>query len=215
VIPFNDLERVSALFAERGAEIAAVIVEPVAANMGMVLPADGFLSGLRALCDRQGSVLIFDGVITGFRVALGGAQTHFRVTPDLSTFGKVIGGRYGGRRETGAGPVAWSRWARFRVRAGPRPACGSGRQRPGTLRGSGGRAASHPRARDALAREAGVPFTHDAGRAVRLLLPPGDAELCRRPEGDAAVSTPAFPRLGGASIRPRHSGRLRDYGHGG
>ncbi|MFI5314287.1 MAG: glutamate-1-semialdehyde 2,1-aminomutase [Myxococcota bacterium] len=103
VLPFNDLARVEALFAERGGEIAGVIVEPVAANMGLVLPAEGFLRGLRALCDRHGSVLIFDEVITGFRVALGGAQARYGVIPDLSTFGKVIGGglpvgAYGGRR---------------------------------------------------------------------------------------------------------------------
>ncbi len=103
VLPFNDLGAVEALFASRGAEIAAVIVEPVAANMGLVLPVDGFLRGLREVCDRHGALLIFDEVITGFRVALGGAQTRFGVTPDLTTFGKVIGGglpvgAYGGRR---------------------------------------------------------------------------------------------------------------------
>ena len=103
VLPFNDLQAVESLFGARGAEIAAVIVEPVAANMGLVLPADGFLRGLRSVCDRYGALLIFDEVITGFRVALGGAQTHFGVAPDLSTFGKVIGGglpvgAYGGRR---------------------------------------------------------------------------------------------------------------------
>ncbi|MEX2205400.1 MAG: glutamate-1-semialdehyde 2,1-aminomutase [Myxococcota bacterium] len=103
VLPFNDLAAVEALFAARGAEIAAVIVEPVAANMGLVLPVDGFLRGLRAVCDRHGALLIFDEVITGFRVALGGAQTRFGVTPDLTTFGKVIGGglpvgAYGGKR---------------------------------------------------------------------------------------------------------------------
>jgi len=103
VLPFNDLEAVESLFAARGAEIAAVIVEPVAANMGLVLPVDGFLRGLRSVCDRYGALLIFDEVITGFRVALGGAQAVFGVAPDLTTFGKVIGGglpvgAYGGRR---------------------------------------------------------------------------------------------------------------------
>ena len=103
VLPFNDLEAVESLFASRGAEIAAVIVEPVAANMGLVPPVAGFLSGLRAICDRHGALLIFDEVITGFRVALGGAQARFGVAPDLTTFGKVIGGglpvgAYGGRR---------------------------------------------------------------------------------------------------------------------
>ena len=75
-----------------------MIVEPVAANMGLVLPVDGFLRGLRSVCDRHGALLIFDEVITGFRVALGGAQTRFGVTPDLTTFGKVIGGGLPGRR---------------------------------------------------------------------------------------------------------------------
>ncbi len=103
VLPFNDLEAVESLFASRGAEIAAVIVEPVAANMGLVPPVAGFLSGLRSICDRHGALLIFDEVITGFRVALGGAQARYGVAPDLTTFGKVIGGglpvgAYGGRR---------------------------------------------------------------------------------------------------------------------
>ena len=103
VLPFNDLAAVETLFAARGDEIAAVIVEPVAANMGLVLPVDGYLRGLRSVCDRHGALLIFDEVITGFRVALGGAQARFGITPDLSTFGKVIGGglpvgAYGGRR---------------------------------------------------------------------------------------------------------------------
>lgn len=101
---FNDLDQVRAIFAEVGAELAAVIVEPVAGNMNCILPEPGFLEGLRELCDEYGSVLIFDEVMTGFRVALGGAQALFDVRPDLSTFGKVIGagmpvGAYGGRRE--------------------------------------------------------------------------------------------------------------------
>jgi glutamate-1-semialdehyde 2,1-aminomutase len=104
VLPFNDAGAVEALFAERGREIAGVIVEPVAANMGYVPPVDGFLQTLRTCCDRHGALLIFDEVITGFRVALGGAQARLGVMPDLSTFGKVIGGglpvgAYGGRRE--------------------------------------------------------------------------------------------------------------------
>ena len=103
VIPYNDLEVAEAVFARYGEEIAAVIVEPIAANMGLVLPAAGFLPGLRDLASRYGSLLIFDEVITGFRVALGGAQARFGVVPDLSCFGKVIGGglpvgAYGGRR---------------------------------------------------------------------------------------------------------------------
>ncbi len=101
---YNSLSSVEALFQQYGKEIAAIIVEPVAANMGVVLPADGFLKGLRELCDTYEAVLIFDEVITGFRLAADGAQGYFGVTPDLTTFGKIIGagmpvGAYGGRRE--------------------------------------------------------------------------------------------------------------------
>ncbi len=89
---FNDIESVAAIFAANDGEIAAVIVEPVAANMGVVLPKDGFLQALRALCDANGALLIFDEVITGFRLALGGAQAYFGVAADIVTFGKIIGG---------------------------------------------------------------------------------------------------------------------------
>lgn len=89
---FNDLEQTSRLFEQYPNDIAAVIVEPVAGNMGFVLPTPEFLSGLRALCDDYQAVLIFDEVMTGFRVALGGAQAVFQVKPDLTTLGKVIGG---------------------------------------------------------------------------------------------------------------------------
>ncbi len=102
--PFNDLAGVRALFAERGREIAVVVVEPIAANMGVVPPAPGFLEGLRELCDEHGALLFFDEVITGFRVAYGGAQSLFGVTPDLTALGKIMGGgfpcaAFGGRRE--------------------------------------------------------------------------------------------------------------------
>ncbi len=89
---FNDLEQTARLFETYGADIAAIIVEPIAGNMGMVLPNLQFLQGLRALCDAYGSVLIFDEVMTGFRVALGGAQAIYQVKPDLTTLGKIIGG---------------------------------------------------------------------------------------------------------------------------
>lgn len=89
---FNNLEQTVRLFEAYGSDIAAVIVEPIAGNMGMVLPSPGFLQGLRALCDTYNAVLIFDEVMTGFRVALGGAQAIYQVTPDLTTLGKVIGG---------------------------------------------------------------------------------------------------------------------------
>jgi glutamate-1-semialdehyde 2,1-aminomutase len=113
--PYNDLAAVDALFADRGAEIAAVIVEPVAGNMGCVLARPGFLDGLRRVCDTNGALLIFDEVMTGFRVALGGAQALYGVRADLVTLGKVIGGglpvgAYGGRAHlmaqmAPAGPV--------------------------------------------------------------------------------------------------------------
>ena len=101
---YNDLDSVKELFTAFGSEIAAVIVEPVAANMGVVLPQKSFLSGLRRLCDEYGSLLIFDEVITGFRLSLSGAQGYFGIDPDLTTFGKIIGGgmpvgAYGGKKD--------------------------------------------------------------------------------------------------------------------
>ena len=103
-LPFNDLDAVAACFSEQGSEIACLIVEPVAGNMNCIPPLEGYLEGLRKLCDQHGVVLIFDEVMTGFRVALGGAQALYGITPDLSTFGKVIGGgmpvgAFGGKRE--------------------------------------------------------------------------------------------------------------------
>lgn len=101
---YNSLESVQDCFDRYGEQIAAIIVEPVGANMGTVPPKPGFLQGLRDICDKYGSLLIFDEVITGFRMQADGAQGHFGVTPDLTTFGKIIGagmpvGAYGGRRE--------------------------------------------------------------------------------------------------------------------
>lgn len=103
-VPYNDLEAVREVFAERGSEIAVVVVEPVAANMGVVPPEPGFLAGLRELTRSHGALLLFDEVITGFRVAYGGAQSVYGVEPDLTTLGKVLGGgfpcaAFGGRRE--------------------------------------------------------------------------------------------------------------------
>src|SRR6185436_20099370 len=104
VLDYNDSEQVRKLFASRGREIACVIVEPVAGNMNLVLPAPGFLETLSEQCTKHGAVLLFDEVMTGFRVALGGAQARYGITPDLTTLGKVIGGglpvgAFGGRRE--------------------------------------------------------------------------------------------------------------------
>jgi len=104
VADFNDLDSVEALFKQYPNDIAAIIIEPVAGNMNCISPAPGFLEGLRALCDQYQAVLIFDEVMTGFRVALGGAQAKFNVKPDLTTLGKVIGGgmpvgAFGGRAD--------------------------------------------------------------------------------------------------------------------
>jgi glutamate-1-semialdehyde 2,1-aminomutase len=104
VLDYNDIAQVKALFKEKAAQIACVIVEPVAGNMNLVAPASGFLATLREECTRHGAVLIFDEVMTGFRVALGGAQARYAIRPDLTTLGKVIGGglpvgAVGGRRE--------------------------------------------------------------------------------------------------------------------
>lgn len=91
-MPYNDLEAANALFAEHGANIACLIIEPVPGNMGVILPEPGYLEGLRALTAKAGALLIFDEVMSGFRVAMGGAQERYGVTPDLCTLGKVIGG---------------------------------------------------------------------------------------------------------------------------
>jgi len=103
-LPYNNLEAVEQLFVADGSNIAAIIVEPIAGNMGMICPLPGFLEGLRAICDQHDTVLIFDEVMTGFRVDIGGAQGLYNVRPDLTTLGKVIGGglpvgAFGGRSD--------------------------------------------------------------------------------------------------------------------
>jgi glutamate-1-semialdehyde 2,1-aminomutase len=114
-LPYNDLDAVQHLLEQQPEQVAAIIVEPVLGNAGLIPPADDFLPGLRRLCDQHGALLIFDEVMTGFRVALGGAQARYGARPDLTTLGKVIGGglpaaAYGGRRDllqqvAPAGPV--------------------------------------------------------------------------------------------------------------
>jgi len=103
-VSFNNLEEVKEIFAEYPDKIACIIVEPVAGNMNCIPPVKGFLEGLRDVCDQYNSVLIFDEVMTGFRVALGGAQAHYNIKPDLTTLGKIIGGgmpvgAFGGKKE--------------------------------------------------------------------------------------------------------------------
>ncbi len=104
ILPFNDVPALEALFAEKGSEIAGIIVEPVAGNMGVVPPQPGYLQRMRDLCSEHGAVLIFDEVMTGFRVARGGAQELYGITPDLTCLGKIVGGgmplaAYGGKAE--------------------------------------------------------------------------------------------------------------------
>ena len=103
LVPYNDLDSVTQCFQAHGDNIAALIIEPIAGNMGCVLPKPDYLAGLRSLCDQYGVLLIFDEVMTGFRVAPGGAQVRYQVQPDLTTLGKIIGGglpvgAVGGRR---------------------------------------------------------------------------------------------------------------------
>jgi len=103
-LEYNNIDQVQQAFKDVGGQVACIIVEPVAGNMNCIPPDAGFLEGLREVCDQHGTVLIFDEVMTGFRVALGGAQEHYAVTPDLSTLGKVIGGglpvgAFGGKKE--------------------------------------------------------------------------------------------------------------------
>ncbi|CAN4278081.1 glutamate-1-semialdehyde 2,1-aminomutase [Pseudoxanthomonas sp. LjRoot125] len=114
-LSYNDVDGATALFEQYGGEIACLIIEPVVGNANCLPPRDGYLQNLRALCTQHGALLIFDEVMTGFRVALGGAQAHYGITPDLTTFGKIIGGgmpvgAYGGRRDlmqqiAPAGPI--------------------------------------------------------------------------------------------------------------
>lgn len=103
-VPFNDIASVKKVFAEHKNEIAAIIIEPVVGNSGLILPEDNFLSELREICTKDGALLIFDEVMTGFRVALGGAQERYNITPDLTCLGKIVGaglpvGAYGGKKE--------------------------------------------------------------------------------------------------------------------
>ncbi|WP_369930981.1 glutamate-1-semialdehyde 2,1-aminomutase [Xanthomonas sp. NCPPB 2632] len=114
-LPYNDIDAARLLFTQEGKEIAGLIIEPVAGNMNCIPPKEGYLQALRDLCTEHGVLLIFDEVMTGFRVALGGAQAHYGITPDLTCFGKIIGGgmpvgAYGGRRDlmkqiAPAGPI--------------------------------------------------------------------------------------------------------------
>ncbi|WP_058833946.1 glutamate-1-semialdehyde 2,1-aminomutase [Luteimonas abyssi] len=169
-LPYNDFDAATALFEASGDDIAGLIVEPVAGNANCLPPREGFLQHLRELCSRHGTVLIFDEVMTGFRVALGGAQTRYGVTPDLSTFGKIIGagmpvGAYGGRRDlmsqiSPAGPVYQAG-----TLSGNPVAMAAGLALLEVIQAPGFHDALEAHANalcdglEALARDAGVPFT--------------------------------------------------------
>jgi glutamate-1-semialdehyde 2,1-aminomutase len=168
--PYNDLAAAAANFERWGGEIACAVVEPVAGNMGLVLPEPGFLQGLRELCTRYGALLIFDEVITGFRVALGGAQQRFGISPDLTCLGKVLGGglpaaAYGGPRElmdrlAPEGPIYQAGTLSgnpLAMAAGL--ATLSELEKPGTYEQLEGAARRFATGLAAAARGAGIPFT--------------------------------------------------------
>jgi glutamate-1-semialdehyde 2,1-aminomutase len=169
-LPFNDVEAATQLFDAVGADVAAVIVEPVVGNANCIPPRDGYLQHLRELCTKHGAILIFDEVMTGFRVALGGAQALYGVTPDLSTFGKIIGGgmpvgAYGGRADllrqiAPSGPIYQAG-----TLSGNPVAMAAGLamlgliQAPGFYETLNTRTAKLCAGLEAAAHEAGVPFT--------------------------------------------------------
>ena len=197
---FNDLDSVRALFAENKGQVACIIVEPIAGNMGTVPPRDGFLEGLRSICTEEGAILIFDEVMSGFRVAYGGAQEVYGVTPDMTTLGKIIGGglpvgAFGGKKETHG------------------PALAVGRGLPGR----------HP-----LGQPAGHDRRHrdpEAPSASRLLCRPGSEErlpgrwhrpgrqrrraIPSTPPGWGAWSAPSSPRARSGTGTPRQSATPR------
>ena len=169
-LPFNDFEAATQLFEAIGGEVAAVIVEPVVGNANCIPPRAGYLQHLRELCTQYGAILIFDEVMTGFRVALGGAQGVYDVTPDLSTFGKIIGGgmpvgAYGGRRELMAQIAPSGPIYQAGTLSGNPVAMAAGLamlgliQAPGFYETLDARTAQLCAGLEAAAAEAGVPFT--------------------------------------------------------
>ncbi|HEX7339955.1 MAG TPA: glutamate-1-semialdehyde 2,1-aminomutase [Rhodanobacteraceae bacterium] len=169
-LPYNDLDAAKALFESDGDSLAALIIEPVAGNMNCIPPVPGFLEGLRELCTAHGVILIFDEVMTGFRVALGGAQAYYDITPDLTTFGKIIGGGmpvgcYGGRRDLMAQIAPTGPVYQAGTLSGNPVAMAAGLamleliQAPGFYADLEARTARLTDGLEALAREAGVPFS--------------------------------------------------------
>jgi glutamate-1-semialdehyde 2,1-aminomutase len=203
-LPFNDFDAATALFDETGDDIAGLIIEPVVGNANCLPPRDGFLQHLRELCSRHGTVLIFDEVMTGFRVALGGAQQRYGVGPDLTTFGKIIGGgmpvgAYGGRRElmeqiAPAGPIYQAG-----TLSGNPVAMAAGLamlelvQAPGFHQGLERTVDALCDGLEAAAREAGVPFsTQRVGGMFGLFFSHGPVDTYA---GAVACDTVAFKRF--------------------
>ena len=197
---YNDLPAVADRFAADGDRIAAVFVEPIAGNMGLVPPEPGFLAGLRELCDRHGALLVFDEVMTGFRVGWGGAQELFGVRPDLTTLGKVIGGglpvgAYGGRRDlmeqvAPAGEVYQAGHAVGQSAGGGRRAGGAGH--PGGRR--------RRRLRPAGGGGRPLPGRHRGGLRVAAASPAGCSARarwsgCSSPRARCATSTTSTPPI--------------------
>jgi glutamate-1-semialdehyde 2,1-aminomutase len=176
-LPYNDFDAATTLFATHGEDIAALIVEPIVGNANCILPRDGYLQHLRELCTRHGAILIFDEVMTGFRVALGGAQARYGVAPDLSTFGKIIGGgmpvgAYGGRADlmqqiAPSGPIYQAG-----TLSGNPVAMAAGLATLELIQAPGFHAALEQRTNElcdgfeAAAREAGVPLTSNRSCAM-------------------------------------------------
>jgi len=200
VAPYNDLAATRAAFERWGEQIAAVIVEPVAGNMGCVLPVPGFLAGLRALCDAFGALLVFDEVMTGFRVARGGAQRLYGVRPDLTTLGKVVGGglpaaAYGGRRDLMSRIAPEGDVYQAGTLSGNPLAVAAGRTTLRLLEAKGvyerlsATSAALATGLAALAGEAGVPFsTAHVGGMFGFFFHPGPVEsFAQAQQNDAAA----------------------------
>jgi glutamate-1-semialdehyde 2,1-aminomutase len=207
--PFNDLGAVRKAFDRWGSDLACVIVEPVAGNMGCIPPLAGFLAGLRKVCDEHGALLIFDEVMTGFRVARGGAQRLYRVRPDLTCLGKIVGGglpaaAYGGRRDLMARVAPEGDVYQAGTLSGNPLAVAAGLEtlarleEPGVYEKLAARSAQLSEGLVEIAEQAGVPFSAcSVGGMFGFFFHPGPVEsFAQAQQSDAA----AFRRFFGAML---------------